>query len=40
MRLSYGFRSPDQLTEGTKRLARAIRSLLKRPQTSEALPIA
>ncbi len=40
MRLSYGFLSPDQLTEGTKRLARAIRSLQKRPRTSEALPIA
>ncbi|MDP9227603.1 MAG: PLP-dependent aminotransferase family protein, partial [Actinomycetota bacterium] len=40
MRLSYGFLGPDQLTEGTKRLGRAIRSLAKRPRVSEALPIA
>ncbi len=40
MRLSYSFLSPEQLTEGTKRLGRAIRSLSKRPRMSEALPIA
>ncbi|HEX2360135.1 MAG TPA: PLP-dependent aminotransferase family protein [Solirubrobacterales bacterium] len=40
MRLSYGFLEPDQLVEGTRRLARAIRSLAKRPRVSEALPIA
>lgn len=40
MRLSYGFLDPDQLVEGTQRLARAIRSLTKRPRLSEALPIA
>jgi DNA-binding transcriptional MocR family regulator len=40
MRLSYGFLGPEQLTEGTKRLGRAIRSLVKRPKLSEALPIA
>ena len=40
MRLSFGFLSPEQLTEGTKRLARAIRHLQKRPRVSEALPIA
>jgi DNA-binding transcriptional MocR family regulator len=40
MRLSYGFLDPEQLTEGTKRLGRAIRSLVKRPKLSEALPIA
>ena len=40
MRLSYGFLEPEQLAEGTKRLGRAIRSLVKRPRVSEALPIA
>lgn len=40
MRLSYGFLPPEQLAEGTKRLARAIRSLSKRPRVSQALPIA
>jgi 2-aminoadipate transaminase len=40
MRLSYGFLDPDKLVEGTKRLARAIRSLSKRPKVAEALPIA
>ena len=40
MRLSYGFLTPEQLTEGTKRLARAVRSLQKRPKMTEALPIA
>jgi DNA-binding transcriptional MocR family regulator len=40
LRLSFGFLSPEQLTEGTKRLARAIRHLQKRPRVSEALPIA
>ena len=39
VRLSYGFLTPEQLTEGTKRLARAVRSLQKRPKMSEALPI-
>jgi 2-aminoadipate transaminase len=40
MRLSYGFLDEEKLVEGTKRLARAIRSLAKRPAVSEALPIA
>lgn len=40
MRLSYGFLEPDQLTEGVRRIARAIRSLSKRPKMAEALPIA
>ena len=40
MRLSYGFLSPDQLVEGTRRLGRAIRSLASRPRVSEAVPIA
>lgn len=40
MRLSFGFLDPEQLTEGTRRLGRAIRSLAKRPAMSEALPIA
>jgi 2-aminoadipate transaminase len=40
MRLSYGFVDEDKLVEGTKRLARAIRALAKRPRVSEALPIA
>ena len=39
MRLSYGFLDPDRIVEGTKRLARSIRSLQKRPRVSEALPI-
>ncbi len=40
MRLSFGFLSPDELAEGTRRLGRAIRSLQKRPLVSEPLPIA
>ncbi len=40
MRLSYGFLDPDQLAEGVRRLARAIRSMEKQPRVSEALPIA
>ncbi len=40
MRLSYGFLDPDQLTEGVRRLARAIRSMERQPRASEALPIA
>ena len=40
MRLSYGFLDPDRIVEGTKRLARAIKTLSKRPRVSEALPIA
>jgi 2-aminoadipate transaminase len=39
MRLSYGFLDPDRIVEGTKRLARAIKTLSKRPRVSEALPI-
>ena len=31
---------PEQTIEGTKRLGREIRSLVKRPRVSEALPIA
>ena len=34
MRLSYGFLEPEQTVEGTKRLGRAIRSLVKRPRTA------
>jgi DNA-binding transcriptional MocR family regulator len=40
MRLSYGFLDPDQLVEGVRRLARAIRSMEKQPRMREALPIA
>jgi DNA-binding transcriptional MocR family regulator len=40
MRLSYGFLDSDQITEGVRRLGRAIRSLAKRPRAAEALPIA
>jgi 2-aminoadipate transaminase len=40
VRLSYGFVGPDQLAEGTRRLARAMRALAKRPREREALPIA
>jgi DNA-binding transcriptional MocR family regulator len=40
IRLSYGFVGPEKLAEGTRRLARAIRSLSERPKTAEALPIA
>jgi 2-aminoadipate transaminase len=40
MRLSYGFLDPDRIVEGTKRLARAIKALQKRPRVREALPIA
>jgi hypothetical protein len=41
MRLSYGFLGPEKLEEGTRRLARAMRSLSERPRESEAvLPLA
>jgi DNA-binding transcriptional MocR family regulator len=40
LRLSYGFLDPDQLAEGVRRLARAIRSMGEQPRVSEALPIA
>ncbi len=41
LRLSYGFLTSDELAEGVKRLARAIRSLTRRPSEREAaLPIA
>jgi 2-aminoadipate transaminase len=40
LRLSYGFLDPDQLAEGVRRLARAIRAMGKQPRVSEALPIA
>jgi 2-aminoadipate transaminase len=40
LRLSYGFLDPDKLAEGTRRLARAIRSIGEQPRVSAALPIA
>jgi 2-aminoadipate transaminase len=40
LRLSYGFLDPDKLAEGTRRLARAIRSIGEQPRVSGALPIA
>jgi DNA-binding transcriptional MocR family regulator len=40
LRLSYGFLDPDQLAEGVRRLARAIRSMGEQPRMTEALPIA
>jgi 2-aminoadipate transaminase len=40
LRLSYGFLDPDKLAEGTRRLARAIRSVGEQPRVSGALPIA
>jgi DNA-binding transcriptional MocR family regulator len=41
MRLSYGYLGPEKLEEGTKRLARAMRSLTERPREAETvLPLA
>jgi DNA-binding transcriptional MocR family regulator len=40
LRLSYGFLDHDQLVEGTRRLARAIRAVGEQPRVSGALPIA
>jgi 2-aminoadipate transaminase len=40
MRLSFGFLDPDQLVEGTRRLARAIRSMSAPRAAEAALPIA
>jgi 2-aminoadipate transaminase len=40
MRLSYGFLGTDQLTEGVRRLARAIRTLGEQPRVRAAPPIA
>jgi 2-aminoadipate transaminase len=40
MRLSFGFLEPEQLFEGTRRLARAIRSMSKPRAAEAALPIA
>jgi DNA-binding transcriptional MocR family regulator len=40
LRLSFGFLDRDKLTEGTRRLGRAIRSVGEPAQVSAALPIA
>jgi 2-aminoadipate transaminase len=40
LRLSYGFLEPDKLAEGTRRLARAIRTVGEQARVSTALPIA
>jgi 2-aminoadipate transaminase len=40
LRLSYGFLDPDKLSEGVRRLGRAIRSVGEQPRMSGALPIA
>jgi 2-aminoadipate transaminase len=40
LRLSYGFLDPDKLTEGARRLGRAIRSVGEQTRPSAALPIA
>ncbi len=40
LRLSYGYLDPEQLTEGARRLGRAIRSISKEPRAAEGLPIA
>jgi 2-aminoadipate transaminase len=40
LRLSYGFLDPDKLTEGARRLGRAIRSVGEQTRPGAALPIA
>jgi 2-aminoadipate transaminase len=40
MRLSFGFLDPDKLTEGARRLGRAIRSVGEQTRVSAAPPIA
>jgi DNA-binding transcriptional MocR family regulator len=39
LRLSYGFLDPDRITEGVRRLARAIRGVAEQPRVSGAMPI-
>jgi 2-aminoadipate transaminase len=39
MRLSYGFLEPDQLVEGVRRIAAALRALRARPSRRAAVPI-
>jgi 2-aminoadipate transaminase len=39
MRLSFGYLEPDQLVEGVRRLAAAVRALRSRPARREAVPI-
>jgi DNA-binding transcriptional MocR family regulator len=39
MRLSYGYLEPDEIDEGLRRLALAIRALRRRPARRQAVPI-
>jgi DNA-binding transcriptional MocR family regulator len=39
MRLSFGYLEPDQIDEGLRRLAAAIRALRKRPARRQAVPV-
>jgi DNA-binding transcriptional MocR family regulator len=39
LRLSYGFLDPDRISEGVRRLARAIRGVGQEPRVSGAMPI-
>jgi DNA-binding transcriptional MocR family regulator len=40
MRLSFSFLDPEELVEGTRRLARAVRSMTRPRAAETALPIA